>query len=126
MEKIFSQLNLSEESTNIYINSLGKGILLYHELKTILPETKIDDFNNSLNELLNIGLLIQVNIEKDITQTEFLAIPPYNPLLEYFKNIETGFSEIRTAIDNLIVKRVYYGKKISDHIPMNEILDFIS
>jgi hypothetical protein len=28
-------------------------------------------------------------------------------------------------IDDLIVKRAYYGKKISDHIPMDEIIDFI-
>ncbi|MBY8982507.1 MAG: hypothetical protein KGD57_06145, partial [Candidatus Lokiarchaeota archaeon] len=72
MEKILSQLKLSNESIKIYLASLGKSILTYQELKTILPELKEEEFKNNLNELLRIGLLIQTNIEKDIILTEFL------------------------------------------------------
>lgn len=106
MEKILSQLKLSNESIKIYLASLGKSILTYQELKTILPELKEEEFKNNLNELLRIGLLIQTNIEKDIILTEFLTIPPYNPIIDYFKNIEASFSEIRNALNDLIVNSI--------------------
>ncbi len=106
MEEFLRKLGLSEESIKIYITSLGKSILSYYELKSIMPELNEENFNENINNLLNLGLLIQSNLEKDVILTEFLAIPPYNPILNYFKNIETSFSEIRNSIDDLIIKSI--------------------
>ncbi|MBY9005292.1 MAG: hypothetical protein KGD63_00880 [Candidatus Lokiarchaeota archaeon] len=122
MEKILSQLKLSEESIKIYLESFGKDVLSFQELNSILPEINEKDIIVNLNELLNAGLLIQTNIVKDISLTEFLAIPPYNPILDYFKNIEASFSEIRSALDSLIVKTTNEIFNKNNKIEFNTIL----
>ncbi len=115
MEEILNQLELSEESIKLYLEAFGKDILSFQELKLVIPEISEKNLIKRINELLNAGLLIQVNIDKDISQTDFFAIPPFDPILNYFKNIKMSFSDISRALNDLInstTKDIFENNKI--------------
>ncbi|MBN1214283.1 MAG: hypothetical protein JXA99_02460 [Candidatus Lokiarchaeota archaeon] len=115
MEEILNKLELSEESIKLYLGTFGKDILSFQELKLIIPEIIEKNLIKRLNELLNAGLLIQVNTDKDVSQTDFFAIPPFDPILNYFKNIKVSFSDISRALNDLIdstTKDIFKNNKI--------------
>ncbi len=102
LKKFLSQLKLSDGAIKIYSEALPYSFLTYYELRSIMPEISDEQFSQYLNELVNINLVIK-NENKDITLgTEYLAIPPFSPIVSYFNNIGKNFTRIQDQIQKLI------------------------
>jgi len=106
MKEFLEKLNLSENAIKVYLRVIGQSPYTYYELKTILPKLEDENFNNIIEELMIHKLLIQIESEKPEVLTYYYAIPPINPILNYYSNIESSFSNIKNAIQDLIVKSV--------------------
>lgn len=106
MKEFLEKLNLSENAIKVYLRVIGQSPYTYYELKTILPKMEDENFNNIIEELMIHKLLIQIESKKPEVLTYYYAIPPINPILNYYSNIESSFSNIKSAIQDLIVKSV--------------------
>ncbi|TXT64597.1 MAG: hypothetical protein BAJALOKI3v1_190038 [Promethearchaeota archaeon] len=106
MKEFLKKLGLSENAINIYLKVLGDIPHTYYELKAILPEIENNTFNDTLEELNEHKLIITLETENKKKLKSYYAVPPITPILNYYSNIESSFSDIKNAIQNLIVKSV--------------------
>ncbi|MBD3212825.1 MAG: hypothetical protein GF311_09475 [Candidatus Lokiarchaeota archaeon] len=106
MKEFLEKLGLSKNAINIYLKVLGDIPHTYYELKTIMPETEENIFNDILEELNDHKLIITIETENKKKLKSFYAVPPITPILNYYNNIKNSFSDIKNAIQDLIVKSV--------------------
>jgi len=103
MDDFLRKLQLSELAIKIYLKVLGKNPLTYYELYLIVPDKTPDEFNQTLNELLSAGLLLQQKYEKEQILTHYYAIPPILPIINYYENINANLSNIKNSIQKLLI-----------------------
>ncbi|MFX0105484.1 MAG: hypothetical protein ACFE75_08335, partial [Candidatus Hodarchaeota archaeon] len=120
MDAFLRKMELSENAIKIYLNSLGKLPLTFYELYTIVPKANPEEFNESINELLNAGLIIQKDDKKKGMITHYLSIPPILPILNYLENIDANLINIKKSIQELMINSV---KKIFQE---NKVIEFDS
>lgn len=101
MEEFLKKLQLSNEAITIYLKSLGQSYLTYNELYSFVPDIAPENFSNFVDELVGNGLLIQKIPEHPEILIHFLAIPPFQPILDYFYNINSNLSDIAKHIKEL-------------------------
>ncbi|MFX1571391.1 MAG: hypothetical protein ACFFB0_01470 [Promethearchaeota archaeon] len=106
MEDFLRKIQLSNYAIEMYIKSLGKNPLTYYELKTIVSSATLEEFEESLNQLVNGGLLLRLVSEQHEVLTHYLAIPPILPILNYYENIESSLSNIKDLIQELMINSV--------------------
>ena len=91
MDDFLRKLQLSENAIEIYLKSLRKIPLTYYELYSIVPKATPEEFNKSISELLDAGLITQQPSKKQETITHYLTLPPILPILNYYNNININF-----------------------------------
>ncbi|MFX1552815.1 MAG: hypothetical protein ACFFBV_02730 [Promethearchaeota archaeon] len=123
MDNFLRKMQLSENTIEIYLKSLGKFPLTYYELYTIVPKATPEEFNESLKELINAGLLVQ-NISKN---QEFIIhyspLPPILPILNYYDNINANLPNIKNSIHELMVNSVNRIFQENKAIELDSILN---
>ncbi len=123
MEDFLRKIQLSENAIKIYLKSLRKFSHSYYELYSMLPRASIDQFNKSLSELIDAGLLVQLFSEKEEVLTNYSVLPPLLPILNYYENINANLPSIRQSIQELMnnsVKRIFHENKV---IELDTILE---
>ena len=106
MDDFLRKLQLSENAIEIYLKSLRKIPLTYYELYSIVPKATPEEFNKSLSELLDAGLLTQQPSKKQETITHYLSLPPILPILNYYNNINVNLGDIKNTIQELMINSV--------------------
>ncbi|MFO7794622.1 MAG: hypothetical protein R6W84_00615 [Promethearchaeia archaeon] len=106
MKEFLEKLNLSENCIRLYLKIIGRSPYTYYELRTILPDIDDGTFADSIEELINQKLLIPIESEDTELLTYYLAYPPITPILNYYSNIEESFTNIKNALQDLVVKSV--------------------
>ncbi len=106
MDDFLRKLQLSDFAIKIYLKSLGKRPLTYYELYSIDPSITQTEFNETLNELLTEGLLLQQVYQKEKILTRYYSIPPILPILNYYENIEVNLPNIKNSIQKLLITSI--------------------
>ncbi|MFW9936134.1 MAG: hypothetical protein ACFFD5_00650 [Candidatus Thorarchaeota archaeon] len=102
MEQFLKQLHLSENAIKIYLQSLGRLPLSFFELNSIIPNLSKGDFQNTINELVEQGLLIPIIPQAPEIVPQYLAIPPFNPIISYISNINANLESIKNQLHQLL------------------------
>ena len=122
MDDFLRKLQLSELAIKIYLTALGKNPLTYYELYLIAPDKPPDEFNQTINELLSAGLLLQQVYEKEQILTHYYAIPPILPIINYYENIDANLSNIKNSIQKLLITSTNEIFKKNKIIELDSIL----
>jgi len=104
MEDFLKQLNLSDDATQIYLKCLGKPPLSSFEIYSIVPKLSQEEYTQTLNELLDLGLLVPIQTEDPNIIMTYLFIPPFNPIITYIANINANLDSIKNQLHQLIAK----------------------
>ncbi|TFG02736.1 MAG: hypothetical protein EU542_04220 [Promethearchaeota archaeon] len=104
MEDFLKQLNLSDDATQIYLKCLGKAPLSSFEIYSIVPKLSQEEYTETLNELLDLGLLVPIQTEDPNMIMTYLFIPPFNPIITYIANINANLDSIKNQLHQLIAK----------------------
>ena len=121
MEDFLRKIQLSKYAIEIYIKSLGKNPLTYYELKAIVAKATLEEFEESLNQLVNGGLLIQLVSERPEILVHYLAIPPILPILNYYENIDSSLTNIKNLIQESMINSVNQIFQQNDTINLDAI-----
>ncbi|MFX1260402.1 MAG: hypothetical protein ACFFAN_21340, partial [Promethearchaeota archaeon] len=121
MNELLKKLDLSDNAIKIYNECLGKSPLTYSELYSLVPNLSQKDFKNIINKLINTNLFIQIEPNKPEILLHYLAIPPFNPILKYYSNINANLSEMQNSIHNLIVSALNRIFKENNKVELDTI-----
>jgi len=102
MEEFLKQLELSEKAIAIYLNSLGKAPMTKMELLLFSPELSLEDGNNMLEQLTELGLLVKLESQSPSISDYYISIPPFSPILSYYSNINANLEQIHNSVKELI------------------------
>jgi len=97
------KMQLPEYAVEIYLKSLGKFPLSFYELYTLIPKATPEEFNDSIKQLLDVGLLIQQKSKKQENIIHYSPLPPILPILNYYENINANLTAIKKSIYDLMV-----------------------
>jgi len=121
MEELLKQIQLSEHAIKIYLNSLGRKPLSSNELYSIMPTISQEDFQNAIRELNAIGLLIPITPQKQGITTQYLALPPFNPIINYIANITANLGSIKNQLRQLLTNSLNKAFKDNKKLEVNTI-----
>ncbi|MFX1267011.1 MAG: hypothetical protein ACFFAK_03520, partial [Promethearchaeota archaeon] len=110
MEDFLKQIQLSEHAIKIYLNSLGRKPLSLNELYSMVPTLSQEEYLNIINELTSIGLLIPITPQSSGILNQYLALPPFNPIINYLENIKSNLGSIKNQLHQLLansLKKVF-------------------
>lgn len=117
MDDFLKQFGLSDNAIKIYLKSLGRSSLTYYELYSIVSEITEEEFKNCLNELIESNLIIQLIPQKSEVLLQYVAIPPFGPIITYYENINANLTTINNSIQELIansLKQIFKSNRIVD------------
>ncbi|MFW9999354.1 MAG: hypothetical protein ACFE9Q_07945 [Candidatus Hodarchaeota archaeon] len=123
MDEFLRKMQLSEYALEIYLKSLGKLPLSFYELYSIVPKATLEEFNNSLNELLDSGLLVQHKSKNQENIIHYTPLAPILPILNYYNNIETNLPNIKNSIYELLAKSISNAFQENKDIELDTILN---
>ncbi len=115
MEEFLKKLQLSDNAMKLYLQSVGRKPLSSFELCSILPNISQEECVKYLNELIDAGLLIPINPKNPDLLFQYLAIPPINPIINYYDNINTNLDGIKNQIQQLLsnsLKKIFQENTI--------------
>lgn len=102
MEELLKNIQLSDKAIELYLQCIGQEPLSSFELYSILPNISQEDFSNIIKELIDAGLLIPLKLQSSNLFLQYLALPPINPILNYYNNINTNLDSIKNQLQILI------------------------
>jgi len=102
MEDFLKQIQLSEHAIKVYLNSLGRKPLSSNELYSMVPTLSQEEYLNIINELTTIGLLIPITPQSSGILNQYLALPPFNPIINYLENINSNLGSIKNQLHQLL------------------------
>ncbi|MHA1491628.1 MAG: hypothetical protein ACTSRI_18485 [Promethearchaeota archaeon] len=103
MEEFLRKVQFSNEAILIYLQCLGRSSLTYNELYSLVPNLPPEAFPKVITELINGGLLIQINPQKPEILLHFLAVPPIKNILSYFSNINNNLINITRQVQEIVI-----------------------
>ena len=109
MEDVSKLLNLSNLTTSIYFQCLGKIPLSFNEINSFKSELSKEMVNGAIDELVNKNLLIVIKPQNPQILNHYFAVPP-------FFLIENNITQIKT---DFLSKEGYSQQKIK---AINEII----
>ena len=123
MEEFLKKLHLSDEAIKIYLNSLGKSPLTYYELLSLAPNLSQGEFETNITQLVNGGLLLQLNPSSQEILLHYLAIPPILPIINYYENINLNLPGIKESIHELMINEINQMIQQNNPIQLDLILN---
>ena len=103
MEEFLRKVQFSNEAILIYLQCLGRSSLTYNELYSLVPNLSPEVFLKVITELINGGLLIQINPQKTEILINFLAVPPIKCILDYYSNINNNLINITRQVQEIVI-----------------------
>ncbi|MFX1569411.1 MAG: hypothetical protein ACFFCV_13700 [Promethearchaeota archaeon] len=123
MDDFLRKIKLSEYAIEIYIKTIGKYPLSFYELFSIVPKANPEEFNKSLNELIDAGLLAKLTSEKQGTIIHYSTLPPILPILNYYNNINSNLKDIKHSIQELLINTVNELFRDNTTIELDSIIE---
>ncbi len=102
MEGLLKNIQLSDKAIELYLRCIGQQPLSSYELYSILPNISLEDFTNIIKELIEAGLFVTTKLQGSNLILQYLALPPINPILNYYSNINTNLDSIKNQLQILI------------------------
>jgi len=115
MEEFLKKLQISDNAMKLYLKSVNRKPLSSFELYSILPNISQKEHVKSLNELIDAGLLIPINPQSPDLLLQYLTIPPINPIINYYDNINANLDGIKNQIQQLLsnsLKKIFQENTI--------------
>jgi hypothetical protein len=123
MLEILKLLGLSDEASAIYINCLGRGYLTFYEIYSLFPSMPLEDFNVYISQLINKELFVKGKPSESKILIHYLALPPYQPLLNFFTQYEGILSNLDNVIKASIVSAIEHTIDEEKTIEFDSILN---
>jgi hypothetical protein len=123
VEELLHQIQLSEFAIKIYLKSLGRTPLSSFELYSIVSNISGDSFKAAINELVEIGLLVPIPSQKKDVLSQYLAIPPFNPITKYYANINANLDNIKNQLRLLLKNSLEKALRENTIIELNSLFD---
>ncbi|MFX1478107.1 MAG: hypothetical protein ACFFCI_08240 [Promethearchaeota archaeon] len=122
MEEFLKKLQLSNHAIEIFLKSLGRSPFTYYELASLVPTASPEEFEESLGQLVNGGLLIELIPKNQEILLHYLAIPPILPIINYYENINENLKGIKDSIRELMVDTLNKTFQQNNVIELDTIL----
>ncbi|NHJ25122.1 MAG: hypothetical protein EAX89_11130 [Candidatus Lokiarchaeota archaeon] len=123
MEELLNQIQLSEFAIKMYLKSLGRTPLSSFELYSIVSNISPDNFKAALDELVEIGLLVPIPPQKKGGLSQYLAIPPFNPITKYYANINANLDNIKKQLRLLLKNSLEKALRENTIIELDSLFD---
>ncbi|MFX0075408.1 MAG: hypothetical protein ACFE96_08200 [Candidatus Hermodarchaeota archaeon] len=102
MEELLKNIRLSDKAIELYLKCIGQPSLSSFELYAILPDISQEELSNTIQVLVEAGLFIPINHQGSELFLHYIALPPINPILNYYSNINANLSNIKNQLQVLI------------------------
>ena len=102
MEELLKNIQLSDRAIELYMRCIGQQPLSSFELFSLLPNVSQEEFSNTIKELVEVGLFVPIKLQGSNLPSQFLALPPINPILNYYSNINANLESIKNQVQILI------------------------
>ena len=102
MEELLKNIQLSDKAVELYSRCIGQQPLTSFELFSILPNVSQEEFSNIIKELVEAGLFVPITLQGSNLFLQYLALPPINPILNYYSNINANLESIKNQLQLLI------------------------
>jgi len=102
MEELLKNIQLSDKAIELYLRCIGQAPLSSFELYSLLPNISKEDLSNTIKELVETGLFVPIKIQNSNLLFQYLVLPPINPILNYYSNINTNLDSIKNQLHTLI------------------------
>jgi hypothetical protein len=122
MKDFLKKLQLSDYAIEIYLKSLGRSPFTYYELFSFIPTASPEEFEESLGQLVNGGLLLELIPKNQEILLHYLAIPPVLPIINYYENINENLKGIKDSIRELMIDTVSKTFQQDSAIELDTIL----
>ena len=120
MEDFLNKVQLPENAVKIYLNCIGELPLTKNEVKLMVPDLDENQFLGAFQELLNIGIIIPIYPKNTKLLTHYIAIAPFNPIDQYYKNIKKNVEDIKKQLT------IIFEKSLSEIFEKNELIELNS
>ena len=114
LQNFLEQLQLSENSIEIYTHLFGKIPMVFSEINALIPKSSPEECMAAIKELLISGLLVIITPHEPEILTYYQALPPFSPILIYYENIHANLDNIKETIQNLMtntINKVFQGNE---------------
>ncbi|NHJ19307.1 MAG: hypothetical protein EAX91_00080 [Candidatus Lokiarchaeota archaeon] len=102
MKDLLKSIQLSDTALELYLRCVGQAPLSSFELFSILPNISQEDFSNIIKELTEAGLFVPIKLQGSELFLQYLSLPPINPILNYYNNINTNLDVLKGQLQLLI------------------------
>jgi len=102
MEEFLKNMQLSDRAIKLYLRCIGQEPLSSFELYSILPNISQEEFSDIIKELIDAGLFVPIKHQISNLFLQYLALPPINPILTYYGNINANLDSIKNQLQTLI------------------------
>ena len=103
MKEFLSYLQISEGAISLYLECLGKLPFSYSELYLMTEKLSIENLDETIEELVNAGIMLQMEPQKPEILMHYLAIPPISAILSYYANIDQNLPQILEQIKQFVL-----------------------
>lgn len=102
MEELLKNIQLSDGAIKLYLRCIGQEPLSSFELCSILPNISQEEFSDTIKELIDAGLFVPIKLQNSNLFLQYLALPPINPILNYYGNINANLDSIKNQLQTLV------------------------
>ncbi len=102
MEDFLKNMQLSDRAIKLYLRCIGQEPLSSFELYSILPNISQEEFSDTIKELTDASLFVPIKLQNSNLILQYLALPPINPILNYYGNINANLDSIKNQLQTLI------------------------
>ena len=123
MEEFLKNFQLSDDAIKLYTKCIGQQPLSSLELNSLIPDVSREDFNNILKDLIDNGLFVPNSNQRNGRILQYLPIPPINPILNYYSNINDNLASIKKQLQFLLSKSLEKIFQDNQVIELNTLYD---
>jgi len=116
-------LNLTDDAIKIYNDCLGKSPLTYGEIYSLVINLSPEDFKVLMDVLIDQGLFIQIIPQKTGLIMHYIAVPPFQSLLNLFSSFDSNITNMSESIKEILVSSLDQIFKENQEIEMDSVYD---
>ncbi|MHA2290454.1 MAG: hypothetical protein ACXABG_16835, partial [Promethearchaeota archaeon] len=107
MEELLKNIRLSDKALELYLKCIGQQPLSSFELFSISPNVTQEELSNTIKELTEAGLFVPIKLQGSNMLSQYLALPPIHPILNYYSNIKANLESIKNQLQILISNSLF-------------------
>jgi len=123
MEEFLKNFQLSDNAIKLYLKSIGQQPQSSLELQSLLPNLSKEDIFVIISDLIDNGLFVPNSAKEQSSILYYLALPPINPILNYYANINNNLINIKKQLQLLLSKSLAKIFQDNQIIELDTIFD---